>query len=126
MKLKQIDFDHKLIGTEGIVVKYKCGDVPDFIKKYGDRIVSIDNTGDWNSHKLDGHYYDMNRKCEWDLVMYRTVKVMTVDEFKDYKWPVHSGLHADVVRLHISRREGAGTLAAAIKRGEVDISDNNG
>jgi hypothetical protein len=127
MKLKQIDFDHTLIGTEGIVVKYRNGEAPDFIKVYGDIIVTIDRYGHKMCLFLDGSIYpnDLVKRAK-DLVMYRTVKVMTFEEWKDSAYPLYTIMSEGERETFLQNRAGADALAAAIKRGEVDTSDING
>jgi hypothetical protein len=71
--MKQIEFNAELIGKPGIVVKYRNGDTPDFVKAYTVRgtIRSIDNTGFFGVwHTLDG-----KGACpERDLIMYRETR----------------------------------------------------
>jgi hypothetical protein len=119
MKLIKIDFDHKLIGTEGIVVIYEDGEEPDFVKDYPTAIVSVAKNGDSFEHFTNGRSCGDVREAK-DLIMYRTVKVMTVDEFKK------GCEYYNLTPAWTFWNEGADALAAAIKRGEVDISDING
>ena len=117
MKLKQIDFDHKLIGQDGIVVTYRDGCYPYKVlwEKDWAVVVSISNRPDTYVHQINGQW-GVHGKTSKDLLMYRTVNVMTVDEFYD-----------DLNRKgFITVRQIIHKLAAAIKREEVDISDNNG
>jgi hypothetical protein len=67
--MKQIDFNAELIGKPGIVIKYRNGDTPDFVKAYPERdiVKSIDKTGFGMWHALDGG----NALSEYDLLMYR-------------------------------------------------------
>jgi hypothetical protein len=103
MKLKQINFNADLIGQDGIVVKtsegkdvkqltyFKCNSKFPVIGTVDDRLCSwsTDDTG---------------------LIMYKEVKVMTVDEFYD-EWYYSAGLSV----LSFAHK-----LAAAIKAGEVE------
>ncbi len=113
MKLKQIDFNADLIGQDGIVVKTSEG-------KEVKQLTYFKCVNRW---PLWGTIDE--ELCQWghdgkfslavtlpnDLIMYKEVKVMTVDEFYDefyIVWPYSN------VRLFAHK------LAAAIKRGEVE------
>jgi hypothetical protein len=105
MKLKQIDFNADLIGQDGIVVKtsegkdvkqltyFKCNSKFPVIGTVDDRLCSwsTDDTG---------------------LIMYKEVKVMTVDEFYDECY-LRAEPYSSVLKF-------AHKLAAAIKAGEVE------
>jgi hypothetical protein len=103
MKLKQIDFNADLIGQDGIVVKTSEGkDVKQltFFKCYSKYpLLGIVDEGlfQWSTD-------------DKDLIMYKEVKVMTVDEFYE-EW-YHSD---DDSYLSLAHK-----LAAAIKAGEVE------
>jgi hypothetical protein len=116
MKLKQIDFDHKLIGQDGIVVRYRDGCYPYKVLWENDWavVVSISNRPDTYVHQINGQW-GVHGKTSKDLLMYRTVNVMTLDE-----WKKENNMEQG------AWFRGVDDLAAAIQRGEVDISDNNG
>jgi hypothetical protein len=118
MKLIQIDFDHTLIGQDGIVVRYRDGGHPYKVlwEKDWAVVVSISNRPDTYVHQMNGQW-GVHGETEKDLLMYRTVKVMTVDEFYD---------ECDVNDPWMTFRQFAHKLAAAVKAGEVEISDING
>jgi hypothetical protein len=113
MKLKQIDFNADLIGQDGIVVKtgegrdvkqltyFKCDDPFPLAG-----VVDVDFTT-WTK----GGKFDSVAPLPDDLIMYKEVKVMTVDEFYD-EW-YHS---EDDFVLSFAHK-----LAAAVKAGEVEV-----
>jgi hypothetical protein len=127
MKLIKIDFDHKLIGTEGIVVKTRYG-------REVNQLTYFNGANDWPLvGVIDGELYAWTLngfeslgedRGDADLIMYRTVKVMTVDEWKDSAYPLYTIMSEGERETFIQNRAGADALAAAIKRGEVDISDD--
>ena len=123
MKLKQIDFDASKIGQEGIVVKYRNGATPDFVKVYDDYITSVDAQGQSSFHcKVDGKMTGES----WDLLMYQQVNTMSVDEWRDVQINIviaeHQKMSQDFRLGLISAYDlCAKQLAAAIKNGEVEI-----
>jgi hypothetical protein len=121
MKLKQIDFNADLIGQDGIVVKTSDGiDVKQLT------FFKCDDKYPANKYPLIGTVN--GGLCQWghdgkfdsvatftlpnDLIMYKEVKAMTVDEFY-YKMYYRASLDTSV-------RQFAHKLAAAVKAGEVE------
>jgi hypothetical protein len=105
MKLKQINFNADLIGQDGIVVKTSKGkDVKQLTYfKCNSKFPVIGTVDD--------------RLCSWStddtgLIMYKEVKVMTVDEFYDECY-LRAEPYSSVLKF-------AHKLAAAIKAGEVE------
>jgi hypothetical protein len=114
MKLKQIDFNADLIGQDGIVVKTMNGkDVKQLtFFKCASRypLYGIVDEGLWQwGH--DGKF-GLVAALGDDLIMYKEVNVMTVDEFFDEFYNRASPYSSAVSFAH--------KLAAAIKRGEVE------
>ena len=113
MKLKQIDFNAELIGQDGIVVKTMDGrDVKQLtffkcVNRYSLWGTIDEELFQWPT---DGKYSYNKISSDYDLIMYKQVKVMTVDEFYD-EWHYSED---DCVY------EFAHKLAAAIKAGEVE------
>jgi hypothetical protein len=107
---KQIDFDASLIGQEGITVKYRNGETPLYIhwKKSWEFIPSVSSDGQIQSNYIDGSYYGFGGASRLDLLMYREVKTMTVEEW------ISKCQHKDIHNMLIE-------FAAAIKNGEVEI-----
>jgi hypothetical protein len=66
--MKQIEFNAELIGKPGIVIKYRNGDTPDFVRQYPVRnlVGSVDNTFVLRLHELDGKA----TVPDYDLLMY--------------------------------------------------------
>ncbi len=115
MKLKQIDFNADLIGQDGIVVKtiegkdvkqltfFKCA------SRYP--LLGVVDEGLWQ-WGYDGKFGPAATLSDY-LIMYKEVKVMTVDEFYDECY-IPEGKYSSVLVF-------ARDLAAAIKRGEVEV-----
>jgi hypothetical protein len=113
MKLKQIDFNADLICQDGIVVKtmdgkdvkqltfFKCASMFPLYGIVDDVLCLWATDGKYGLNKISSHY---------DLIMYKQVKVMTVDEFYD-EW--YNSEDDSVLSF-------AHKLAAAIKAGEVE------
>jgi hypothetical protein len=114
MKLKKIDFNAKLIGQDGIVVKttddrepkqltyFKCKNDP-----FPIRGVINESMQTWYTR---GTLYAQKLPSPLDLIMYKEVKVLTVDEwYEQYSdvSPRYRGMFHD--------------FAAAIKAGEVEV-----
>jgi hypothetical protein len=116
-KLIEIRFDASLIGQEGIVVKYRNGDKFHSLlyQKGWGYVTVIDLDGAPARNHLDGRYNTSKELSEWDLIMYRESKVMTVEEW------IESAPMYPTPFLRSAWRDGASQLAAAIKNGEVDI-----
>jgi hypothetical protein len=112
MKLIQIDFNAELIGQDGIVVKtsegkevkqltyFKCANRYPLWGIIGEGLFQWGHDGK----------FDSGATLRDDLIMYKEVKVMTVDEFYG-EWYYSAGLSAFSF---------AHKLAAAIKAGEVE------
>jgi hypothetical protein len=112
MKLIEIPFDASLIGQEGIVVKYRNGETPDFVKVYSRHPVSLTNNGELKAHTVKGsHLLNDN----YDLIMYREQKVMTVEQIIKETLGDAKGEYAR------GWKNGMEHLAAAIKEGIVEI-----
>jgi hypothetical protein len=115
MKLKQIDFNADLICQDGIVVKTSEGrDVKQltFFKcnsRYPLWGIIGEGLFQWGH---DGKF-DSGATLRDDLIMYKEVKVMTVDEFYDE-------CYSDVNDPFMNVRQFAYKLAAAVKAGEVE------
>jgi hypothetical protein len=113
MKLKQIDFNAELIGQDGIVVKTGEGkevkQLTYFKIKNTFPLMGVldDEFATWTK---DGKF-DTAVQPTYDLIMYKQVKVMTVDEFYDEFY---------IVSPYSNVRRFAHKLAAAIKAGEVE------
>jgi hypothetical protein len=106
MKLKQIDFNADLIGQDGIVVK----------TSEGKDVKQLTYFKCYSKFPVIGTVDD--RLCSWStddtgLIMYKEVKVMTVDEFYDECF-------SDVNDPFMTFRQFAHELAAAVKAGEVE------
>jgi|688.fasta_scaffold479989_1 hypothetical protein len=115
MKLIQIDFNAELIGQDGIVVKTGKGkevqQLTFFKIKNTFPLMGVldDEFATWTK---DGKF-DTTVQPTYDLIMYKEVEVLTVDEWigknssteHEYKTWVKVGMNM---------------LAAAIKRGEVE------
>jgi len=117
MKLKQIDFNAELIGQDGIVVKTMDGkDIKQltFLKCASSwpllGIVDF-KLYQWST---DGNYDGNKNSSDYDLIMYKEVKVMTVTEFYDK-------CYSDVNDPFMTFRQFAHGLAAAVKAGEVEV-----
>jgi hypothetical protein len=118
---KQINFDASLIGQEGITVKtvsgeeikqltfFQCDDTYPIYGVVGTECIS------W---KINGYELDEEETSDNDLVMYREVKTMMVDEWTD------SVTHFTGNEYMIGWIRGAKDLAAAIKNGEVECGCN--
>ena len=112
MKLIQIDFNAELIGQDGIVVKTGKGkevqQLTFFKIKNTFPLMGVldDEFATWTK---DGKF-DTTVQPTYDLIMYKEVKVMTVDEFYD-EWYYRKGQSV----LSFAHK-----LAAAIKAGEVE------
>lgn len=114
-KLVEIPFDASLIGQEGIIVKYRNGETPDFVKAYKEYITTVDDIGDWGKHNLNGRTYGISTDTDWDLLMYRESKVMSVEEWLGTQ-------RKQCIGAYWSGFDGgANMLAAAIKNGEVEL-----
>lgn len=82
-KLKEIPFNHELIGQQGIVVKFRDGeDVEIFTSKKAIMsnnqypIVAFDNEGESTSHNINGKFNnDDDVKSQYDLIMYQEIEV---------------------------------------------------
>jgi hypothetical protein len=123
-KLIEIPFDASLIGQEGIVVKYRNGEVPDFVKVYSNRIRTIDSSGGWLSNKLSGSYGHVNDN--WDLIMYREIETMTLKEWtREQMYVIHQEIRVLSNDYRCGYDDGyknaARQLAAALKNGEVEL-----
>ncbi len=73
--MKQIPFNHELLNTPGIVVKYRDGSTPDFVKVYEESLISINRKGFFHEHYMDGvkaQFRDGNGQN--DLLMYRQTR----------------------------------------------------
>ncbi len=68
--MKQIPFNHELLNTPGITVKYRDGSEPDFVKVYDNAIRSMEASGEDYVHKLTGRLYQAYEQSH-DLLMYR-------------------------------------------------------
>jgi hypothetical protein len=118
MKLKQIDFNADLIGQDGIVVKTSEGkevkQLTYFKIKNTFPLMGVldDEFATWTKDgKFDTAWTGIGAvQPTYDLIMYKEVKVMTVDEFYE-EW-YHSEDDLVVSFAH--------KLAAAIKAGEVE------
>jgi hypothetical protein len=115
MKLKQIDFNADLIGQDGIVVKTMDGrDVKQLtFFKCASRypLLGVVDKGLWQwGH--DGKFGKVATLSD-DLIMYKEVEVMTVDEFYDE-------CYSNVNDPWMTFRQFAYKLADAIKAGEVE------
>jgi hypothetical protein len=114
MKLKQIDFNADLIGQDGIVVKTTEGkDVQQLtFFKCASRYTLYGIVDDvlclWGH---DGKF-GLVAALGDDLIMYKEVNVMTVDEFYDECY-LRAEPYSSVLKF-------AHKLAAAVKAGEVD------
>jgi hypothetical protein len=116
MKLKKIDFNAELIGQDGIVVKTSEGKEVKQLTYFKccspfplGGVVDVDFTT-WTK---DGKF-DPVATLSDDLIMYKEVEVMTVDEFYDECF-------SDVNELFMTFRQFAHKLAAAVKAGEVEV-----
>jgi hypothetical protein len=115
MKLKQIDFNPELIGQDGIVVKTMDGkDVKQlFFFKCANKypLMGVVDGGlvQWPH---DGKFHSKATVSD-DLIMYKEVKVMTVDEF-------YYEFFRDADYSFRFFRQFARELAAAVKAGEVE------
>jgi len=122
---KQIDFDASLIGQEGITVKYRDGETPDFVKVYKWGICAINKNGSKQEINKDGQFCK-NFPSSIDLIMYREVKQMSVEEWKREQISIIISEHVNSFKEY---RDGlvsgynlcSHQLAAAIKNGEVVI-----
>ena len=123
MKLKQIDFDATLIGKEGIVVKTRDGnDVK--------QLTLFPNCDDWplvgvehgklRTWTLGGREWLEPEDDGNDLFMYRTVKVMTVDEWRQQQIDILSSENKGTYLIY-GYYLAVNQLAAATKRGEVEL-----
>ena len=80
-KLKEIPFNHELIGQEGIVVKDRNGEQPSQIVVVKKRlenlneypIMCFDDRGVAVSYTLKGKYA-LNNECDYDLIMHQEVE----------------------------------------------------
>jgi hypothetical protein len=120
MKLKQIDFNAELIGKDGIVVKTMDGiEVKQLTFFKCDVSYKVVGTMDgvlqtWNS--IGNYIFSITsdgncviaRHSTLNLIMYKEVKVMTVDEFYQRYYST------------IGAYDFAHKLAAAVKAGEVE------
>jgi hypothetical protein len=91
---KQIDFDHTLIGKEGITVERRDGVGIDFLNVYVHNkypILVIKSTGHPYYLKSDGAYDDENHDS--DLLMFREVT-----EMSGYKWAINEGYDSSSCR----------------------------
>jgi hypothetical protein len=116
MKLKQIEFNADLIGQDGIVVKtgegkdvkqltfFKCVNRLPLWGTIDEELFQWPTDGNYNGNKTSSDY---------DLIMYKQVKVMTVGEFYD-EFYVRAEPYLSVLQF-------ARKLTAAIKRGEVEV-----
>lgn len=115
MKLKQIDFNAELIGQEGIVVKTTDGQEPKqltYFRCEGNSWPIIGVIGDELTHwRVSGEYYETESPSPLDLIMYKEVKVLTVDEWYYQKYFSKPSFPRGVIH----------DLAAAIKAGEVEV-----
>ncbi len=82
--MKQIPFNHELLNTPGITVKYRDGSQPDFVKVYGNVIRSMDNNGCLHINYLKGKRYNDNANDPHDLLMYRQPR--TAEEVAREVW----------------------------------------
>ena len=87
---KQIDFNPELIGKEGITVKYRNGETPDFVKVYRDmetcnKIISIEPCGGVVLADLNGKAG--GDTCMINLLMFQEVLEMTGEEWVKYEYP---------------------------------------
>jgi hypothetical protein len=115
MKLKQIDFNADLIGQDGIVVKKSDGkDVKQLTYFKCENPFPLIGTVDFELYTwaTDGKYRTNKSSSDYDLIMYKEVKVMTVDEFYDECY-LRAEPYSSVLKF-------AHKLAAAIKAGEVE------
>jgi len=112
MKLKQIDFNAELIGQDGIVVKTSEGrDVKQLtFFKCDSRYPLWGTIGEGLFQWGHDGKFDSGATLRDDLIMYKEVKVMTLDEFYDECY----------VRAGKSVLQFARELAAAVKAGEVE------
>jgi hypothetical protein len=113
MKLKQIEFNAELIGQDGIVVKTMDGkDIKQLTFFKCKNPFRLGGIVDFELclWATDGKYRANKTSSDYDLIMYKEVKVMTVDEFYD-EWYYSAGLSV----LSFAHK-----LAAAIKAGEVE------
>jgi hypothetical protein len=113
MKLKQIDFNAELIGQDGIVVKttdgqdvkqltyFRCKNLDFPIRGVIDEAMKT-----WDTN---GKYKAQYSPSPLDLIMYKEVKVLTVDEWYNQ------------LMVTSSYRQMFHDLAAAIKAGEVEV-----
>jgi hypothetical protein len=112
MKLKQIDFNAELIGQDGIVVKTTDGKEPKQLTYFRCKsnwpiIGVVDKSfGTWDTN---GKYKAQYSPSPLDLIMYKEVKVLTVDEWYNQ------------LMVTSSYRQMFHDLAAAIKAGEVEV-----
>ena len=82
-KLKEIPFNHELIGKEGIEVKYRNGkEVGDIylsatrmFQKKEYPILSVDKSGDCSWHALNGNYHPQDCNHPINLIMYKEIEV---------------------------------------------------
>ncbi len=69
--MKQIPFNHELINSPGITVKYRDGSQPDFVKVYNGFIRTIDSKGNSPAHSTKG---EVTGSHPHDLLMYRQLR----------------------------------------------------
>jgi hypothetical protein len=74
---KQIDFNHELIGTEGITVERRDGVKIDFVKVYDDFIRVVFSDGYAYVYTFGGTHVEHDAT----LLMFREVKEMSGEEF---------------------------------------------
>jgi hypothetical protein len=112
MKLKQIDFNAELIGQDGILVKTSEGrDVKQLtFFKCDSRYPLWGTIGEGLFQWGHDGKFDSGATLRDDLIMYKQVKVMTLDEFYDECY----------VRAGKSVLQFARELTAAVKAGEVE------
>lgn len=86
-KLLEIPFNHKLIGKDGIVIKYRNGKEPLQVvwldkSKHSQPIISVPPDGESinREHFLNGIYYRSKEKSVNDLIMYQEVEVKELRE----------------------------------------------
>jgi hypothetical protein len=115
MKLKQIDFNAELIGQEGIVVKTADGKEPKQLTYFRCKNLDFPIRGvideamkTWDTN---GKYKAQYSPSPLDLIMYKEVKVLTIDEWYDKKYFTTPSFQREIIH----------DLAAAIKAGEVEV-----
>ena len=80
-KLKEIPFNHELIGQTGIVIKYRNGKEPLQVvwldkSKHTQPIISVPPDGENinREHFLNGMYYENQANSACDLIMYQEIE----------------------------------------------------